>query len=86
MPYPKGPRLGQVGRRSLRLADPPPGGFAPTPHHLRDSAQLRQEKEAERKAQREVRELKVFERFALLLGLVLVVVIAVFITIVVASH
>jgi hypothetical protein len=86
MPYAKGPRLGQVGRRSLRLADPPPGGFAPTPRRLRDSAKLRREEEAERKAQLEVRELKVFERLALLIGLVLVVVLAVFITIVVASH
>ncbi len=84
MPNPKGPRLGQVGRRSLRLANPPPGGFAPTPHHLRESAKLRQQEEQEE--QRHAGELRLFERFALVIGLVLVVVIAVFVTIVVASH
>ena len=84
MPYPKGPRLGQVGRRSLRLANPPPGGFAPTPHHLRESAKGRQQEEQEE--QRHAGELRLFERYAIVVLFLLVVAIAVFITIAVASH
>ena len=87
-PRSQGPRIGGVGRRSLRLHDAPPGGLPPTPHHLRDSAAVRleQEEEAERKAQREAREYTAFTRVAVVVGFLLIVAIAVLITIAVASH
>jgi hypothetical protein len=88
MSYPQGPRLGRVGRRSLRLNDPPPGGFAPVPHHLRESSKLRHAEEAaaERKAQRQARELTFFTYAAVALGFLLVIAVAVIIAIAVASH
>jgi hypothetical protein len=74
-------------RQQLRLNDPPPGGFAPTPHHLRDSESLhRQEQEAERRAQRRQLGLGIFERFAAVILFLLIAVIAVVITIMVALH
>jgi hypothetical protein len=86
--YPQGPRLGRVGRRSLRLNDPPPGGFAPVPHHLRESSKLRKAEEAaaERKAQRQAREYTMFTYVAMAVGFLLVVATAVLIAIAVASH
>jgi hypothetical protein len=74
-------------RQQLRLHDAPPGGFAPTPHHLRDSAALqKQELEAERRAERRLLGLGIFERFAAVILFLLIAVIAVVITIMVALH
>jgi hypothetical protein len=80
---------GPTGRRrqQLRLHDAPPGGFAPTPHSLRESRELqRLEQEQERRAQRRALGLGIFERFAAVILFLLIAVIAVVITIAVALH
>ncbi|HEY1627780.1 MAG TPA: hypothetical protein VGG16_28720 [Streptosporangiaceae bacterium] len=87
MANPRGPYLGGPmfrKRQQLRLANPPPGGFAPTPRNLRENAKLRQQEE--QAEQHRERELSVFTKVAVAVGFVLVVAIAVLITVAVASH
>ena len=74
MANPRGPYLGgpmSRRRQQLRLNAPPPGGFAPTPRHLRQNSQLR--KQEQRQAQRQARENLMFERVAVVILVLLVV-------------
>jgi hypothetical protein len=78
MANPRGPYLGgptSRRRQQLRLNAPPPGGFAPTPHHLRQSSDLR--KQEQRQAQRQTRDTLAFERVAVVILALLVVAVVV---------
>jgi hypothetical protein len=86
-PYLGGPIRGIRGSRPLRLNDPPPGGFAPTPHKLRGKQPSHREKEEQRQAeQREERELQLFSRFGMAIALLVGVGTLIAIIVVMATH